>query len=88
MEEDLLQQLKQMNGVLKQVLKEVRELKSLVDPILPKTDKILTFKEAAYFLRMSERTVRRMVSEGRIPYHKEGGRLYFSQNSLLRLMNK
>lgn len=74
MEADLLQQLKQMNGTLKQVLKEVRELKALVDPILPKTDKILTFKEVACYLKVSERTVSRMVSEGRIPYVKKGRR--------------
>ena len=87
MEADLLQQLKQVNDSLRQLRRELGELKALVDPILPKTDKILTFKEAACFLRMSERTVRRMVSEGRVPYAKEGGKLYFSQNSLLRMLN-
>jgi excisionase family DNA binding protein len=35
-------------------------------------DEVLTIEQAAEFLKMSERYVRRLVAERRIPFHKLG----------------
>ena len=83
-----MKQLKLMNAKLGSLQKELRELKGLVDPILPKTDKILSLKEAVAFLKMSDRKVRQLVYDGIIPYKREGSRLFFSQNSLIAWLNR
>jgi len=48
-----------------------------------KEPKLLSVKEAAQFLRLSEQTVYTKVSRQEIPFHKKGNRLYFISEELM-----
>ncbi len=51
---------------------------------------ILTTKEAALFLKISERTLRRWISEFGLPYIqlKKGGRILFKEKEVLDWLDK
>ena len=42
-------------------------------PVMPNGDQLLRIKEAAEFLRMSDKTVRRMIDAGQLPSRKIRG---------------
>ncbi len=46
------------------------------------TDELLTIREAANILKVSERTIRRWVASGRLDYTKVGRRVYTTIDSL------
>lgn len=43
---------------------------------------IFDIKEATYYLKISESTLRRMVKEGEVPYFRQRGQIYFRQMDL------
>jgi len=51
-------------------------------------DGLLTVKEAATLLKISERTIRRWVASGRLDYTKVGRRIYTTLESLELLSNR
>ena len=66
----------------------ISEIKDLILPIAPQKDEMFTSKQACKFLSFSDRTLRRFVAAGTIPYTKKGNRLIFSRNSLLKWLNQ
>ncbi len=46
-------------------------------------DQILSIKEAAIFLNLSQTTIYRKVSKCLIPFYKKSNRLYFSKRALI-----
>jgi excisionase family DNA binding protein len=48
----------------------------------PESDEWLTSKQAADYLKCGRGRIHNLVSEGRIPVHREGGRLLFSRQEL------
>lgn len=50
------------------------------------TDEILTIREVAIFLKVTERTIYRLAAEGQIPSFKVGGSWRFQRTDLLRWM--
>lgn len=49
-------------------------------------DRVLNVEEAAELLRRSVGSVRQLVQRGKIPCHKVGGRIYFSESELKQLL--
>lgn len=47
------------------------------------TDEVLTLREAAAFLKLSETTLRRLVAAGEVPSTKVGGSLRFLKSELI-----
>lgn len=47
------------------------------------TNRLMVLEEAAEFLHLSKPTIYRLVSERIIPFHKQGGRLWFLEAELL-----
>lgn len=70
-----------------QLIKEVSELKSLLlkkaEAPSPKTEQLLTIKEASEFLKLSVPTLYSKVSRNELPFMKQGKRLYFSNVELM-----
>lgn len=56
--------------------------KELIEAVVSINEEVLTTNQAAKFLRCSERQLRRLVSEGEIPYSKPNGRLIFYKSKL------
>lgn len=52
----------------------------------PPQDEILTYPEAARLLRIGERTLYRLVAEGKVPHVRLGGSTRFSRDALLELV--
>ena len=68
---------------MKNILKELLELKSLVIQGNIQQKEALTFTEAAMYLSLSESYLYQMVSKGLIPHYKPNGKkLYFSRKEL------
>lgn len=55
----------------------------MIDEAQAGEPEVLSFKEAARFLRVSERTLRRLVSEKKVPYARIGGLLRFRRAALM-----
>ena len=51
----------------------------------PEQDEILTYPEAAEVLKVSLRTMYRLVADGKVPSFRVGGSTRFSRNALLDL---
>ena len=51
-----------------------RRLNNQADPPKPR---LLTLPETAKFLNKSEPTIYRLVSKRKVPFHKQGNKLYF-----------
>ena len=51
------------------------------------TEKYLTTKQAAAFLNVSEKTVRRYMRDCIIPFTKPMGRYYFAKSQLIAFIN-
>ena len=74
----------------------IAEMGSLIDSKLSKLDlspkiqeaKLLSQKEAAEFLKISEATLIKFKKEGKISYTKMGKRYYFSKDELISNMYK
>ncbi|MEO7465532.1 MAG: helix-turn-helix domain-containing protein [Sphingobium limneticum] len=49
-------------------------------------DEILTIREVALFLKVTERTIYRLAAEGQIPSFKVGGSWRFQRTDLLQWM--
>lgn len=49
---------------------------------------LLTVKEVAKFLSLTESTIYAKVREGNLPYMKEGKRLYFSRQELIEYLKE
>lgn len=66
---------------------EISELKSLLlkkaEAPTPKTEQLLTIKEASEFLKLSVPTLYTKVSRNELPFMKQGKRLYFSSTELM-----
>ena len=67
---------------------EVSELKRLfiqkqAEPPTNEAEKLLTIKEASEFLKLSVPTLYSKVSRNKLPYMKQGKRLYFSSIELM-----
>lgn len=73
---------------ISQIRKELRELKNLVNPLVPKRDEYLDFKEAQAFLKFSRSKMFKLMSEGTIPFAKVENRLRFSRNALIQWMQQ
>ena len=43
----------------------------------------LSIQEAAEFLDLAKQTIYKLTSEGTIPFHKQGGKLWFFRDELL-----
>lgn len=70
---------------LKELRKQIAELKDMMTPYVPKEDKFLNTKEAAKELGISERTLRGLLGKGELTFAtKVGGRYRFSRNALIR----
>jgi excisionase family DNA binding protein len=52
----------------------------------PAQDEVLLYPEAARLLRVSERTLRRWVTDGTVPHSRLGGSVRFSRAKLLELV--
>lgn len=50
--------------------------------ILSTLDRVMSTRQVAEYLDVSEETIRERVKQGKIPYHKRGGKLYFSQKEI------
>ena len=55
-------------------------------PATPVQDEVLLYPEAARLLRVSERTLRRWVSDGEVPCSRLGNSVRFSRTELLELI--
>jgi excisionase family DNA binding protein len=53
-----------------------------------KAPEVLTFEQAAAFLQVSTRTLRRWVAEKRLPFAKVGGLLRFRRSALLEWLRE
>lgn len=51
-------------------------------------EEILTVREVAEFLKVTERTIYRLATEGQIPSFKVGGSWRFQRSDLIRWMNE
>jgi excisionase family DNA binding protein len=82
-----------MSGLADQLVRELspdalRELAMMLQPYLVSTDSVptettlLTVAEAAARLRVSERTVRRAVTDGRLPHVRVGNRTRIAEDDL------
>ncbi len=49
---------------------------------------LYNYAESAKLLRLSVFTLRRWNSEKRIPHHKIGGRVLFSQENIIEIINR
>ena len=52
------------------------------------TDELMTFKEAAEFLKVSEKTLMRLLAEESVPARKIGTKWRFSKEALLRWLSE
>lgn len=73
------------------LIERVGQLTSKVEEALGKNDnpqsrkhKLLTLDEVAVLLNKSASTIYTMTSEKRIPYHKQGNKLYFFEDEIIR----
>ena len=73
---------------LRQLRKEITELREMVAPIAPKKDEMLDAKGAADLLKYTPRQIYKMKAEGVIPYTMIGRNVRFSRNSLLVWLNQ
>lgn len=73
---------------LAQIQKELRELKNLVNPLVPPKDEILNMREAMQLTGFSKRKIYGLTHDGAIPYTKVENRLRFSRNSLIQWMQQ
>ena len=51
-------------------------------------EEILTVREVADFLKVTERTIYRLATEGQIPSFKVGGSWRFQRSDLIQWMNE
>ena len=51
-------------------------------------EEILTVREVADFLKVTERTIYRLATEGQIPSFKVGGSWRFQRSNLIQWMNE
>ena len=51
-------------------------------------EEILTVREVAEFLKVTERTIYRLATEGQIPSFKVGGSWRFQRTDLIQWMNE
>lgn len=71
------------------LIDDVAEIKSKVDHLMQHLGmgaaglKPVTVVEAAKFLSLSERQVRKMVKERSIPYYERNGKIYFFEKELM-----
>lgn len=52
------------------------------------SEEILTVREVAEFLKVTERTIYRLATEGQIPSFKVGGSWRFQRSDLIQWMNE
>ena len=81
------QQESELLRTIKSMKAELKELKEMINPVAPKRDEILTFKQGAEFLKFSVSKLRKLVANGEIPYTKKESRIRFSRNALIQWMN-
>jgi excisionase family DNA binding protein len=55
-------------------------------PDTPEQDEVLTYPEAAAVLRVSERTLYRLVAEGKVPHQRVGVQVRFLRSELLAML--
>ena len=64
-------------------LSEIRRLISAGNQTEKPKNQLFIVGEAAEFLNLSKASIYRLVSARAIPFHKNGGKLYFLENELL-----
>lgn len=62
-----------------EILKEIKEIKRT---LLIYTKEALNTEEAALFIGCTKERIRSLVSEGKIPYYKPKGRLFFKKSEI------
>lgn len=67
---------------LRRIDKQIEELANRNPP-----DELLTVSEVARLLNLTESTIYTRVSERTIPFQKNGKRLYFSRNEVLKMIH-
>lgn len=78
---------------VKKLTNEVGEIKTLLlqkqeEALTPKTEQLLTIKQASDFLKLSVPTLYSKVSRNELPYMKQGKRLYFSSTELMEYIKR
>lgn len=71
-----------------QIQKELRELKNLVNPLVPPKDEYMNTQGAMKLTGFSRRKITNLIHDGAIPYTKVENRLRFSRNSLIQWMQQ
>lgn len=62
---------------------EIKRLAAQIKTELRKElDELMNAKQAAQYLGISQAALRKRCSDGKCPYHKKGGSLYFSKLEL------
>jgi excisionase family DNA binding protein len=70
--------------VVQQLSDDISDLKRiLLSTPSKQTNRLMILEEAAEYLHLSKPTIYRLVSERTIPFHKQGGRLWFLEAELL-----
>lgn len=52
----------------------------------PPQDEVLTYAEAARLLKVSDRTLMRLVADGKVPHYRVGVQVRFSRTALLEMV--
>lgn len=71
-----------------QIRKEVRELKNLINPLIPPKDEYMDTRGAMKLTGFSRRKIFNLIHEGNIPCTKVENRLRFSRNQLIQWMQQ
>lgn len=62
---------------------EIKRLAALLlGELKVELDELMSAKQAAEYLGISQAALRKRCSDGRCPHHKKGGCLYFSKHEL------
>ena len=83
----------QLPEAVTRLTNEVSELKSLLiqkqaEPITKEAERLLSIKEASEFLKLTVPTIYSKVSKNKLPYMKQGKRLYFSSTELMEYIKE
>ncbi len=78
---------KQLWNKMSKIDRKLTKLLDSLDPIKPREDRLITVKEAAQILNVSEQAIRQMIHNGFIQAQQCGGRAYkISQLQIHRIL--
>ena len=84
MEKPTLEQLPQAVLQLQQQLNNIEQILLNQEKAQPKEDQILNIQQAAELIKLSVPTIYGLVQRSAIPVSKQGKRLYFSKDELIK----